>query len=414
MVQDTLVLTSDDSILRSLIEKEIPDGRKKLLQNHQNLAELSHYCKKNYFDSSDKTKAFNEVKGYASQSLASVAYQIHSLAMNIQQMFDQQFLQLKNLQSNVNNIGLLVDIHKEKIARRDIGIYTGSKNFSKSHKIVPPPHPEKVRKYKRQEIDYSILDDIGHGVKLNYKDDIIQNRNSSTSSLGGSVKSIKESSMSSIHSSSQGSSYGIQPSRHLFPSSDKKLAFGSTLPPPPRPPVAPVAPGRKRFPSVESRDPEGKSNEEIYSTLTEHISSQDIINDTAEVTNFPLPPPLLPPPDPPSSSEDAYQMPTNNMLDEEFLPAPPDSAYCETLQSNENLYEIVPSPPLPIPQIGDLSQFNEEKVIAIYDYEKLRDDELELIEGDVIYVIKRNEDGWFEGIKDGVQGLFPGNYVISV
>ena len=50
-------------------------------------------------------------------------------------------------------------------------------------------------------------------------------------------------------------------------------------------------------------------------------------------------------------------------------------------------------------------------MVAIYDYEKLREDELELHEGDVIYVIKKNEDGWFEGIKDGVQGLFPGNYV---
>lgn len=50
-------------------------------------------------------------------------------------------------------------------------------------------------------------------------------------------------------------------------------------------------------------------------------------------------------------------------------------------------------------------------VVAIYDYQKLRDDELELTEGDVLYVIKKNDDGWYEGIKDGMQGLFPGNYV---
>jgi len=50
-------------------------------------------------------------------------------------------------------------------------------------------------------------------------------------------------------------------------------------------------------------------------------------------------------------------------------------------------------------------------VVAIYDYHKLREDELELKEGDVINVIKKNDDGWFEGVKDGIQGLFPGNYV---
>ena len=57
------------------------------------------------------------------------------------------------------------------------------------------------------------------------------------------------------------------------------------------------------------------------------------------------------------------------------------------------------------------TKYSSEKVVAIYDYKKLREDDLELHEGDVIYVIKKNEDGWFEGIKDGVQGWFPGNYV---
>ena len=50
-------------------------------------------------------------------------------------------------------------------------------------------------------------------------------------------------------------------------------------------------------------------------------------------------------------------------------------------------------------------------MIAQYDYEKMRDDELELREGDILYVIKKNDDGWFEGVKGGMQGLFPGNYV---
>lgn len=57
--------------------------------------------------SADKSKALQETKEFASQSLASVAYQIHSLAVNILQMMDQQTIQLQKMQSNANNIGLV-------------------------------------------------------------------------------------------------------------------------------------------------------------------------------------------------------------------------------------------------------------------------------------------------------------------
>lgn len=50
-------------------------------------------------------------------------------------------------------------------------------------------------------------------------------------------------------------------------------------------------------------------------------------------------------------------------------------------------------------------------VIAIYDYVKDKEDELTFSENQVIYVIKKNDDGWWEGVMDGVTGLFPGNYV---
>lgn len=55
-----------------------------------------------------------------------------------------------------------------------------------------------------------------------------------------------------------------------------------------------------------------------------------------------------------------------------------------------------------------------EKVVAIYDYTKDKDDELSFKEGAIIYVIKKNDDGWFEGVCNRVTGLFPGNYVESI
>lgn len=50
-------------------------------------------------------------------------------------------------------------------------------------------------------------------------------------------------------------------------------------------------------------------------------------------------------------------------------------------------------------------------VIAIYDYYADKDDELSFQENAVIYVLKKNDDGWWEGVMDGITGLFPGNYV---
>ncbi len=98
---------AEDSLLNSLIEKEIPEGRQALIDSHKNLAELAAYCKENYRQSSDQAKVLRETKQYASQSLASVAYQVHSLAVNMLQMMDQQMIQLKKMESDVDNVSLV-------------------------------------------------------------------------------------------------------------------------------------------------------------------------------------------------------------------------------------------------------------------------------------------------------------------
>ena len=60
-----------------------------------------------------------------------------------------------------------------------------------------------------------------------------------------------------------------------------------------------------------------------------------------------------------------------------------------------------------------------EKVISTYDYEGLRDDELSFKENMFIYVVKKNDDHWYEGIMKTdqgniVQGLYPYNYARCV
>ena len=63
-----------------------------------------------------------------------------------------------------------VQIHKEKVARREIGVLTTNRTITRplgvKNGIIFPEHGERPTKYQRKTIDYSELDNIGHGVKV--------------------------------------------------------------------------------------------------------------------------------------------------------------------------------------------------------------------------------------------------------
>ena len=131
--------------LDSLITSEIPEGRQNLLDSYTNLERVAEYCENNYFQVGEvsiesqrpklteyfqcdnKRAALEETKGYTTQSLASVAYQINTLAYNFLQMLDLQSSQIREMESQINHISQTVSIHKEKVARREIGVLTTNK-----------------------------------------------------------------------------------------------------------------------------------------------------------------------------------------------------------------------------------------------------------------------------------------------
>ena len=100
-----------------------------------------------------------------------MAYQINTLAYNFLQMLDLQSSSIREMESQINHISQTVCIHKEKVARREIGVLTTNKcsnspnGLTRQYKIIAPANPERPIKYVRKPIDYSCLDDIGHGVK---------------------------------------------------------------------------------------------------------------------------------------------------------------------------------------------------------------------------------------------------------
>ncbi|XP_051046272.1 abl interactor 2 isoform X22 [Peromyscus maniculatus bairdii] len=443
--------------LQMLLEEEIPGGRRALFDSYTNLERVADYCENNYIQSSDKQRALEETKAYTTQSLASVAYLINTLANNVLQMLDIQASQLRRMESSINHISQTVDIHKEKVARREIGILTTNKNTSRTHKIIAPANLERPVRYIRKPIDYTILDDIGHGVKwlLRFK---VSTQNMKMGGLPRTTPPTQK--PPSPPMSGKGTLGRHSPYRTLEPV---------------RPPVVPndyvPSPTRNMAPSQQSpvRTASVNQRNRTYSSGSSggsHPSSRSSSRENSGSGSVGVPI-AVPTPSPPSvfpgHPVQFYSM--NRPASRHTPPTiggslpyrrPPSITSQTSLQSqmnggpfyNQNPVSDTPPPPPPVEEpVFDESpppppppeDYEEEeaavveysdpyaeedppwaprsyleKVVAIYDYTKDKEDELSFQEGAIIYVIKKNDDGWYEGVMNGVTGLFPGNYVESI
>lgn len=61
-----------------------------------------------------------------------------------------------------------VDMHKEKVFRREIGVFTAVRRVPRSHKILPPTSMQPRPSYSRKPINYQQLDSLGHGMKVTH------------------------------------------------------------------------------------------------------------------------------------------------------------------------------------------------------------------------------------------------------
>lgn len=57
----------------------------------------------------------------------------------------------------------------------------------------------------------------------------------------------------------------------------------------------------------------------------------------------------------------------------------------------------------------------EDRVVVLYDYKAQRNDELDLVKGDELLVLVRENENWWMGelTKNHMQGYFPANYIID-
>ncbi|XP_055235437.1 abl interactor 2 isoform X25 [Gorilla gorilla gorilla] len=478
--------------LQMLLEEEIPGGRRALFDSYTNLERVADYCENNYIQSADKQRALEETKAYTTQSLASVAYLINTLANNVLQMLDIQASQLRRMESSINHISQTVDIHKEKVARREIGILTTNKNTSRTHKIIAPANLERPVRYIRKPIDYTILDDIGHGVKVSTQNMKMGGLPRTTpptqkppsppmsgkgtlgsGSSGGSHPSSRSSSRENSGSGSVGVPIAVPtpspPSVFPAPAGSAGTpplpATSASAPAPLVPATVPsstapdaAAGGAQTLadgftsptPPVVSSTPSTGHPVQFYSmnrpasrhtpptiggslpyrrppSITSQTSLQNQMNGGPFYSQNPVS--LAPPP--PSILQVTPQLPLMGFVarvQENISDTPPPPPPVE-----EPVFDESPPPPPPPEDYEEeeaaVVEYSDpyaeedppwaprsylEKVVAIYDYTKDKEDELSFQEGAIIYVIKKNDDGWYEGVMNGVTGLFPGNYVESI
>ncbi|KAM4608800.1 abl interactor 2-like isoform 12-T12 [Polymixia lowei] len=391
--------------LQMLLEEEIPAGRTALLDSFTNLERVADYCESNYVQT--------------------------------------------------------VDIHKEKVARREIGILTTNKNTARSHKIIAPANPERPVRYIRKPIDYNVLDDIGHGVKVfitqNMKlggvlprsnpptqkppsppktgkgilgknspyrtlepvrppvvpNDYVPSPTRNNMAAGQLPSPVRTATLNHRPRTYSGSSGGSHPSSSRSSSRENSGSGCVGVPiavPTPAPPSSFPGGMVPQFYSMNRPQPRQQAPQvggslpyrRPPSVTGQPIVAQNQVNGGPYYNQSPVSD--APPPPPPQDVN------SQSGLEEPQAAAQP----LEDVQGEEESAVVEYSDPYAEEDPPWAPTTYLEKVVAIYDYMADKEDELSFQEGAIIYVIKKNEDGWYEGVMNATTGLFPGNYVESI
>ncbi|XP_057372324.1 abl interactor 2-like [Daphnia carinata] len=453
--------------LVTLMTIDIPEGRNSLLESQTNLEKVADYCEGNYTQAQDKRVALEETKNYTTQSLASVAYQINTLAFGFLQMLDLQATQMAEMESQINHINQMVMIHKEKVARREIGVLTTNKSSSRQYKILAPANQERPIKYVRRPIDYAALDEIGHGVRI--QNELPRQKRASSQGSSSSLAGMGTLGAPMMTGTLRGHS-PVPPaptSKPPTPPMARAIGTGSLskgsreyrTPPAVAPPQVPsnYAPNYPLGHSRRERNSTGYGTLPMSHASTSSSMHQSPYNAPQMIQQTPQIGMVHPLPHGQTSAiyapgsatyasglerQRSYSNPpppSPGMMNVnvEQMPLPPPSNYGTLMTNTESSGRVrsmsPPPPPLPVEEPSDNGTSNRrrvlmpvdadlpgwvpkdyiDKVMALYDYYADKEDELSFQENSIIYVLRKNDDGWWEGILDGITGLFPGNYVES-
>ncbi|XP_061567394.1 ABI family, member 3a isoform X3 [Cololabis saira] len=457
----------NDEILKIL--DEAPTSRNALKGNYENLLAVAEYCCTNYVQAGDSgLTALEETKKFTTQSLASVAYQISTLASSVLSLLDAQTNQLSRMESSINLIGQTVEMHKEKVSRREIGVFTAVRRVPRGHKVIPPASPTPRPPYSRRPISYQQLDELGHGMKVAGKQ---PDKAGTIRKHGASVRSNKNPEPVQCPVAPPGgpvappggtvapggsSSFGkpvapptIPPTWQAPPdcdiitslldeappppplTSDDDVTSSSAPPPPPPPPpdssggmLAPPPPPPPPPPSTANQSPPAPApppNLGLETVVEENglLPPPPPLPDDELLA--PPPPPLAPPP--PVQDVDDLEIPAPPPFlgfDDIMPPGagfddimPPGAGFDDIMPPGAGFDDIMPPLPPPVDYDTDVPPEFLEKVVVLHGYVASKPDDLSIAEGDVIFLTHRHDDGWSEGFLKGRRGFFPNNFVQS-
>ncbi|NXF65534.1 ABI3 protein, partial [Ciccaba nigrolineata] len=330
---------------------------------------------------SDKRKALEETMALSTQSLASVTYQVSSLATAFLRLLDLQAAELRKVEADVGcvaQVGPSSDQCWGLGPEKGVGTGQGGLGSLKGLKTLLPCSfeslPPCLEPYYRKPLNFNVLDDIGHGIK----DHSTQLSRTGTLARKG-IKSAAQ-------------AVGT-------------LGRSTRVPEPIQPPVV----------------PEGKLSAASSTSSLISVSSSGAPAAPGEGVRPPPPLPSLLGPSPPPAAAVLPPPPLPGDLPPPgHLAVPP----LDFMPPASDDLEPLPPPPA-LPNFEDLAlppppatedppwvpESYLEKVVALYPYTRQKDNELSFQPGALLFVTRRYSDGWCEGVMGEEAGFFPGNYV---
>uniref|UniRef100_A0AC35TL12 SH3 domain-containing protein n=1 Tax=Rhabditophanes sp. KR3021 TaxID=114890 RepID=A0AC35TL12_9BILA len=459
---------NDNQILyRQLIQEDIPKGCAHLEESHISLNKIAAFCEANYLESVDKKQAFEETKRYAVQSLGSVAYHISNLAVSALHVLTLQNEKLEELSGSVASASLDMKMKKEKCGRLKIGSLSCPKrtqNDARQENVMQKTAPNYVRK----AIDFNALDDVGHGTII--PEDRSRHLNNSTGVYGSSMMDGNMSRMTNMSTLGRGNSsasavYASNADvHHKMSTLSRGTLRGGIIQNESHYRVPSIAPtpmvddlrystltkaqamGMRQTYNQEKEAPPSLMNTIRQSQHQYNIGYMDDSNPYGEYGTLKArPAPQL------ASMQYGVIGGTNTSIMSGYSGAPSiksttmvnncgvtNNHMKETFSHHDDEDDMMPAPPplfinnIPSPtsQYSDTRSFEAysssshqnssvpdnylERAIVLFDYDAEKPDELALRENSIVYILRKNEDGWFEGVMNGATGLFPGNYVKTI
>ncbi|VDL33131.1 unnamed protein product [Hymenolepis diminuta] len=147
-------------------ENDLIEGRNALSRTGREIQQAAKYCSGNCLVASanGQRRTIDETMNYATQSLGTMIHHINHLASTFLALLDDHTEKMAEVEEKVAQLAMEMKIRREKVARKAIGTCTTSKAPFKCTltKIRQDPPAE----YVRRPIDYSLLDHVGHGNKI--------------------------------------------------------------------------------------------------------------------------------------------------------------------------------------------------------------------------------------------------------